>query len=168
MSTLIRDRKITVDDYVAITDDGELPTNGKIVVSWERWQKDAEVLKAGGFMVGVQIPNTLDLAGAAEVLLDRPLIVLSFPSFPDGRAYSQARLLRDRYGYRGELRASGAAVVRDQMHNMMRSGINSFALRADQNPDVCLQAFQEFDAAYQPASDHLVSVLERRRRGISA
>lgn len=168
MKTLIRDRQIIGDDYVAIADDGDLPASGKVVVSWERWHQDAEALKASGLVVGVQIPNTLDLADAAAALVDRPLIVLSFPSFPDGRAYSQARLLRDRYRYQGELRASGAAVVRDQMHNMMRSGINSFALREDQDPAICLKAFNEFDAAYQPASDRLVSVLEHRRRGLTA
>lgn len=169
MSTLIRDRQIVADDYVAVADDAELPAGGKVVVSWERWQKDAAALKAAGLTAGVQIPNVLDLdGGAGAQLADRPLVVLSFPSFADGRAYSQARVLRDRYGFKGELRASGAAVVRDQMHNMMRSGINSFALRADQNADVCLRAFNDFDAAYQPAADGLLPVLERRRRGISA
>lgn len=167
-ATLLRDRQIVADDFVTLADDAELPTNGRIVVSWERWQKEAEVLKASGLTVGVQIPNTLDLAVGAATLLDRPLIVLSFPSFGDGRAYSQARLLRDRYKFKGEVRASGAAVVRDQIHNMMRSGINSFALRADQDPAVCLQAFKDFDAAYQPAADGILSVLERRRRGITA
>ncbi|WP_240433631.1 DUF934 domain-containing protein [Solimonas sp. K1W22B-7] len=91
-----------------------------------------------------------------------PLINLEFPGFADGRAYSQARILRDRHGYRGEIRASGGAVVRDQLHGMARCGINSFELRADQDPQVCLAAFEDFGLAYQPAADGALTVLRRR------
>lgn len=167
MSVLIRDRQILADDYQALADDAEVPATGQFVVSWERWQQQADALKAGSAVIGVQIPNTLDLESVSHDLEGRPLIVLSFPSFGDGRAYSQARLLRARYAFKGELRANGAAVVRDQIHSMMRSGINSFALRADQDPQSCLRAFDDFDTAYQPASDGVLSVLERRRRGIA-
>lgn len=168
MSALIRDCQIVVDDYQPLPDDAALPASGHFIVPWERWQQSADALKASPAAIGVQIPNTLDLESVSHDLHERPLIVLSFPSFGDGRAYSQARLLRERYGFKGELRASGAAVVRDQLHSMMRSGINSFALRADQDPQTCMQAFADFDAAYQPASDGLLSVLERRRRNIAA
>lgn len=161
---LIRDRQILIDDYLPLADDAPIPAAGRFIVSWERWQQQADALKAAPAPIGVQIPNTLDLENACHDLQERPLIVLSFPSFGDGRAYSQARLLRTRYGFQGELRASGAAVVRDQLHGMMRSGINSFSLRPDQDPQSCLRAFDDFDAAYQPASDGVPSVLERRRR----
>jgi uncharacterized protein (DUF934 family) len=62
------------------------------------------------------------------------LIAVRFPKFGDGRGYSIARLLRERYGYRGELRAVGD-VLRDQLLFMKRSGFDSFSLREDQDPD---------------------------------
>ena len=164
MSQLIRDRQIVADDAIQLADDAPLTSTGTVVLSWARWQAEAPALRASGLRIGVQIPNTLDLSLEIESLLDRPLIVLSFPAFGDGRAYSQARLLRDRYGYRGEIRASGAAVVRDQLHGMWRSGINSFALRADQDAALCLKAFDDFSEVYQPAADAQTPVFLQRRR----
>ncbi len=163
MSVLIRDQNVVADTVITLADEDALPSDGAVLVSWDRWQTEREHLLATKLSVGVQIPNTLDLADSAPTLLDRPLIALSFPAFGDGRAYSQARLLRDRYRYRGEIRACGQAVVRDQLQGMWRSGINSFALRPDQDPAACLQAFADFSAAYQPATDELVPVFVRRR-----
>lgn len=163
MSALIRDRAIAQDDYVTLADDAPLPASGQVIVSFARWQLEADALRSSGLTVGVRIPNTLDLTTGWDALRDRPLIALEFPAFGDGRAYSQARLLRDRYGYTGEIRATGKAVVRDQMHPMLRSGINAFALRDDQNPQICLDAFKDFTEAYQPAADHRRVVADLRR-----
>lgn len=154
MSALIRNQAVEADDYVTLADDAPLPASGKVIVSLDRWQKEESVLRASGLAIGVGIPNTADVVSLWPTLQDRPLIAVNFPSFGDGRAYSQARVLRDRFGFKGEIRATGAAVVRDQMHNMHRSGINAFALRADQDPQVCLTAFKDFTQAYQPAADH--------------
>ena len=158
MSTLIRNQQIVPDDYVTLADDAALPSTGKVIVSLVRWQKEESALRASSLNVGVSIPNTLDLASVWPSLKERPLIALEFPGFADGRAYSQARLLHDRYQYKGEIRATGAAVVRDQLHNMHRSGINAFALRADQDAKVCLSAFKDFTLAYQPGADTLKPV----------
>lgn len=162
MSTLIRDRQIVADDYQLLADEAPLPAAGKVIVSLARWQQEDAALRASGLSVGVRIPNTVEITTVWADLADRPLINLEFPGFADGRAYSQARLLHDRFGYQGEIRASGAAVVRDQMHSMLRCGINSFELRADQNPQVCMGALQDFSLAYQPAADGISTVLRRR------
>lgn len=162
MSTLIRDREIVADDYILLADDAPLPASGKLIVSLARWQQEAEALRTSGLGIGVRIPNTVDVATLWPELADRPLINVEFPGFGDGRAYTQARLLRERYGYAGEIRASGAAVVRDQIHGMHRCGINSFELRADQDPAVCLNAFEDFRRAYQPAADHSEIVARAR------
>lgn len=162
MSTLIRDRQIIDNDYLLLADDIPAPDTGKVIVSLARWQQEAGPLRRAGLTVGVRIPNTVDIPGVWTELADRPLINLEFPGFADGRAYSQARILRDRYGFKGEIRASGPAVVRDQIHGMHRCGINSFELRSDQDPQVCLSAFADFDLAYQPAADHALTVLRRR------
>lgn len=158
MSALIRNQQIVPDDFVTLVDDAALPSSGKVIVSFARWQKEEPELRASTLTIGVRIPNTADLASVWPSLKERPLIALEFPAFGDGRAYSQARLLHDRYGFKGEIRATGAAVVRDQIHNMHRSGITAFVLREDQDPKVCLTAFKDFTQAYQPAADTLKPV----------
>lgn len=163
-TTLIRHRRIEADDYTLLADDAALPATGKVIVGYSRWLAEREALRASGLDVGVKLPNTVDIATVLPEIAERPLIALDFPAFPDGRAYSQARLLAERFAYPGELRATGKAVVRDQIGFMVRCGFTSFELRADQDPDACLQAIDEFSVAYQPAADRLEPVLLHRRR----
>lgn len=167
MSALIRNRQIAVNDAVTLADDEALPAGGRVIVSLARWQAEADSLRASALDVGVQLPNTVEVTGLWPEIADRQLIVLAFPGFGDGRAYSQATLLRSRCGYKGELRAVGAAVVRDQIAMMARCGFDSFVLRDDQNAEACLGAFEDFHAAYQPAVDATLPVW-KRRRGASA
>lgn len=163
MSTLIRSRRIETDPYVSLADDAALPASGAVIVSLARWQAEQAALEASTLAVGVRIPNTADVAALWPMLATRPVIALEFPAFGDGRAYSQARVLRDRFGYKAEIRATGAAVVRDQIHSMYRSGIDSFVLRDDQDPAKCLAAFADFDLAYQPAADQHTPIVRRLR-----
>lgn len=158
--TLVRDRAIVPNDFVTLADDATAPTSGKVIVSLARWQKEGDALKS--LTVGVKIPNTADISQIWAQIKDRPLIVLEFPGFADGRAYSQARLLRDAQGYRDEIRAVGPAVVRDQIAGMARCGINAFELRADQKPEECLKGFADFSLAYQPAADSQPLIFRRR------
>lgn len=76
------------------------------------------------------------------------LIAVNFPVFTDGRGYSTARLLRERHGYRGELRAVGD-VLRDQLYFLRRCGFDAFALRADQDAEAALRAFDDYSVSYQ-------------------
>lgn len=163
MSVLIRAGRRVEDPYQAIDDETALPATGAILVSLSRWQREAAVLTARRSPLGVRLPNTADVTAVGPGLLTVDLIVLDFPSFADGRAYSQARLLREAQGFRGELRATGAAVVRDQLLAMIRCGIDSFMLRGDQSADACEQALHEFSLAYQPAVDALPNVRALRR-----
>lgn len=169
---IIRDRQLADDDRRWLGDDsGALPADGQpVIVSWTRWQAELDGTTDDGRLphIGVQIPNTLDLAEGWPQLAQRALIALDFPAFPDGRAYSQARLLRDRYAFKGELRACGDAVVRDQLWEMQRCGVNAFALRADQNAESCLRAFVNFSDAYQSASDGVEPIWKRRRKPASS
>ena len=90
-----------------------------------------------------------------------PLVAIQFARFNDGRGYSIARLLRQRYGYRGELRAIGD-VLRDQLFYMKRVGFDAFALRADQDVDAALHAFADFSETYQAAVDQPLPLFRRR------
>lgn len=165
MSTVIRGDGRAAVEYTFVDDAAEPACDRPVLVSLDRWTREREALVAHGQAVGVRIPNTLDVIRTATLLLPASLLLLEFPSFGDGRAYSQARLLRETQHYAGEIRATGAAVVRDQLLGMIRCGIDSFELRADQRVDDCWQALRELSLAYQPAADVLPRVRELRRRG---
>jgi uncharacterized protein (DUF934 family) len=163
MSLLIRHGEVVSDDpYQAVDDLAPLPA-GPVIVSLARWAQEAAALNPEQRAFGVRLPNTADVLALDAAVLRAPLIVLEFPAFADGRAYSQARLLRDRRGYSGELRATGAAVVRDQLLGMARCGIDSFQLRADQSAEAGAQVWREFSRAYQPGSTATDSLPPVRR-----
>jgi len=77
------------------------------------------------------------------------LVRLHFNAFSDGRPFSQAMLLRERYAYRGNIRAHGD-VLRDQLSFMQRCGINQFSLAESEDVDLALAAFQDISESYQP------------------
>ena len=110
---------------------------------------------------GVVLQATDDPASVAADLDAIPLIAIQFARFSDGRGYSIARLLRARYGYRGELRAIGD-VLRDQLFYLQRVGFDAFELRADQDPEAALSAFGDFTECYQGAVDQPLPLFRRR------
>src|SRR4029077_19883403 len=89
----------------------------------ERFLADKAELTTRGGPTGVLWPNNRSVAELAPYVDRLALIALAFPSFRDGRAYSQARLLRERYGFRGELRATGD-ILRDQFLFLLRAGFD--------------------------------------------
>jgi uncharacterized protein (DUF934 family) len=94
--------------------------------------------------------------------LDRlPVIGVNFPKFTDGRSYSSARLLRERYAYRGEIRALGD-VQQDQLFFMRRCGIDAYALRADKDIEKALAGLAVFSDTYQAAVDQPQPLFRRR------
>lgn len=163
MSTLLRADGVVEDRYLPVADEQPLPAQDPILVDLARWEQERERLAARHAPLGIRLPNTAVIADLDPAVLRADLIVLDFPSFGDGRAYSQARLLREARTYRGELRATGAAVVRDQLLGMVRCGIDSFLLREDQSVERCLQALRDFSVAYQPAHDGAPLVRRLRR-----
>jgi len=163
MSQLIREGAVLVDEWSTLDEEAPLPPAGKVIVPWQRWEATTDTSQsAPGLQIGVLIPNTLDIASAWRKIFDRPLLALSFPAFADGRAYSQAALIKRRYGYKGELRAVGAAVVRDQLQQMKSCGFDTFLLRSDQDAETCAQSFHDFSLAYQP---HVGGDIKRLRPG---
>ena len=161
MRRIIKDRQIIEDVWQHLADDAER-VEGPVIVSLVRWRQD-EALRTRAEAVGVRLPNTLDLATISADLPRWALVALEFPKFADGRAYSQARLLRERYGFRGEIRAVGD-VLRDQLFFMARSGFDAFELRTDRSLEDALQAFTEFSDSYQPAVDQSLPLYRRRAR----
>jgi len=94
-------------------------------------------------------------------LHDFPLIALNFPVFADGRAYTNARELREQLKYEGQIRAIGD-VLRDQIYYMSRCGFDAFALRHDQDPEACLAAFNDFNTGYQASIADPLPLFRRR------
>lgn len=111
--------------------------------------------------LGILLNNTDDPALLAADLAGIELIAIEFPRFTDGRGYSIARLLRGRYGYRGELRAVGD-ILRDQIFYLTRVGFDAFELRDDQDPQVALSAQADFSIAYQASTDRPVPLFRLR------
>lgn len=161
MRSVIKERRIVEDRWQHVADEAELPA-GPVIVSLARWRKDRAMLVARGEPLGVQVPNTVDPAELAGDLAQLALVALEFPKFADGRAHSQARLLRERHGFRGELRAVGD-VLRDQLAFMVRNGFDAFELRADRSLEDALRAFDEFSVSYQSAIDQPLPLYRRRR-----
>jgi uncharacterized protein (DUF934 family) len=161
-ANVILDRRIVGNEWLSLADDDALPAAGKVIVSLKRFRAERAALDAADLAVGVRIPNTEDVANLAQELAAQPLIAVEIPKLADGRAYSQARVLRERYGYRGEIRAQGD-VLHDQLLSMWRCGINAFELRADQDAQDCLRAFSDFDLAYQHGADAIETVWQKRR-----
>ncbi|MCI0749299.1 MAG: DUF934 domain-containing protein [Nevskiales bacterium] len=171
MTQIIRDQRIVTDDWCRLDDAAPLPAAGRVIVSLARWRAETPVLKARGD-VGVAIPSELDVAELQDDLPHLPLIALYFVFIQprpeggrtfDGRAYSQARVLRERHGFRGEIRATGD-VFRDSMFYMHRCGINAFEVKPGQDLDDALNAFKDFTLHYQGAADDPIPLFHRRRQ----
>ena len=158
---LVNGGKIVDDGFVKLAVDTPLPERGDILVPAERFLSDAEGLLARAGKVGVIWPNNRDIAELASYLGKVAAVALVFPTFRDGRAYSQARLLRERYNYRGELRATGQ-VLRDQFVFMLRAGFDAFEVKKQADAEAFMQTAKRYSVFYQPTGDGRITALHRR------
>jgi uncharacterized protein (DUF934 family) len=113
-----------------------------------------------GVAVGVMLPNDADVEDLAADLPRLALVALKFPKWVDGRAYSQARLLRARYGYKGEIRATGEVLV-DMLPLLQRTGFDAVVLRADQKLESARRALGFFGGHYQGDTLHPQPIFAR-------
>jgi uncharacterized protein (DUF934 family) len=153
MAKLIRNRRVVADNWLLLELGAggalpPIPDEGDVIVPLKAWlaRHDALAVRLG--QTGVCLDSNEGAEAIAADLRRLPLIALRFPTFGDGRGYSTARLLRERYGFGGEIRAIGD-VGRDHLLNMQRCGIDAFALREGEDVDSALQAFDELPQAYQ-------------------
>ncbi len=151
-------RVVSHDPWTPVADDAPLPSTGDVLVSLERLADVGEVTGR----LGVRVDGGTDPTALEPYLSRLGLIAIEVPKFTDGRAYSLARLLRDRHGYEGELRAVGD-VLRDQVFYLWRCGFDSFELLPGKDPADAIAAFDDFSGTYQPAEDHRVPRWRRRR-----
>lgn len=153
---LVKDGALVADPFVAVADDAELP-EGAALVSADRLL--AGVNARGP--LGVAWPNDRDISALVPFLPQLSLVALNLPKFRDGRAYSQARLLRERYGFKGELRATGN-VLRDQFLMLSRAGFDAFDVAKVADAAAFGKALSSYSIFYQPTGDGRPTAAEAR------
>jgi len=158
---LVKGGKITTDPLVLVADDAETPGEGAILISAGRFLGDPDALSRRQPRTGVIWPNNRDLDDLVPYLDRLAAVALVFPNFRDGRAYSQARLLRERHGYRGELRATGQ-VLRDQFVFMLRAGFDAFEVKKPADAEAFAATVNRYSVFYQPTGDGRITALHRR------
>lgn len=161
--SLIKNGRAVDDPWIALDDDAPLPATGPVIVSLTRLRAQREALLSRRAPLGVRLKSS-ELAtevGADAAALE--LIAIEFPTFRDGRGYSTARLLRERWGFAGELRAVGN-VLRDQILFMHRCGFDAFEMADPNASETWRKAMGEFTAFYQGATDDRVPVTRLRHR----
>ena len=158
---LVKNGKITEDVFAVVADDAEIPEDGALIISAARFLENPEVLSRRVGRTGVIWPNNRDLDDLVPYLDRLALVALVFPTFRDGRAYSQARLLRERYGYHGEMRATGQ-VLRDQFLFMTRAGFDAFEVKKPADAEAFAGTVQRYSVFYQPTGDGRLTALHRR------
>jgi uncharacterized protein (DUF934 family) len=153
--------KIVEDAFVRVADDAALPDGVAVLISAARFLADPEAILRREAPTGVVWPNNRNVEALASYLDRLALVALDFPKFRDGRAYSQARILRERFRFRGELRATGD-VLRDQFLFLIRSGFDVFDVKKEIDALAFAEAVSRYSVFYQPAADGRQSVFRQR------
>jgi uncharacterized protein (DUF934 family) len=159
---LLKNGEIVHDPWVAAGDDTSLPFNAPTIISFAHWQAERARVEGANVRLGLRLRNTDPVEALRGSVARFDLIALEFPKFTDGRAYSQARLLRERLGFAGELRATGH-VLPDQLLFMQRCGFDAFELAKGAPIEAWKRAIESFSVFYQPAADGREPVNALRR-----
>jgi uncharacterized protein (DUF934 family) len=158
---LVKAGRIVEDHYIRVLDEAPVPDGVPVIVPGRRFLADAAELGNREAPTGVLWPNDRKVAELEPWLNRLALVALIFPKFRDGRAYSQARQLRERYGFRGELRATGE-VLRDQFVFLVRAGFDSLEVKKSADAAAFAEAVGRYGAFYQPSADGRTTVQRRR------
>ena len=149
MPQLIDSTVPLVDDWIRL-DDAMPPRGARVVVGLERLEREWREISASDFAVGVELEADQPIDTILPMLPRLGIVILNFGKFADGRAFSQASLLRHRHAFQGIIRARGE-VLRDQLAFMQRSGFDQFELADGEDLASALGAFDEISLSYQPA-----------------
>jgi uncharacterized protein (DUF934 family) len=162
---LIKHKQVIHDDpWISVADDQPIPSEGDIIISYARFDREATDLSERKGRLGLRIEPEGDLLQLVTHLPKVAVIAIDFPKFGDGRGYTKARLLRERYHYQGELRAVGE-VLGDQLFYMLRCGFDAFELAPGKDAELALKCFEDFSVTYQAATDDPRPLYRRAHRG---
>jgi len=166
MATIIKDKKLAADPWLRLDAgaDGTLPSipgEGDVIVPLAVWQAQREALLARAGRIGIRANGHEEPSSFADDLRHFGVVAVYFKTFGDGRGFSLGRLLRERYGYRGELRAVGD-IFRDQLHFLAGCGYDAFELREGESALEALAGFRVFSEAYQTSTERPLPLFRRR------
>jgi uncharacterized protein (DUF934 family) len=162
MRYILRRREIVADEWHHLGEES-VPEGCPLIIPLAQLRKDPLRWRQWPGALGVRLaPQDApeDLAGELPRL---ELVAVEFPNTGDGRGYSIARLLRETYGFAGELRAVGAGVRQDQVFLMSRCGFDSLELAPGEDLGAARHALQRYDVAYQPGSPATATLIRAQR-----
>jgi uncharacterized protein (DUF934 family) len=148
------------DPFTNVGDEEAVPP-GDVIISLTRFQTEGEALLGEGRAVGVRVESHEEVEALAYDLPQLAVVALAFPKFGDGRAYSSARLLRERFNFKREVRAVGD-VLREQAGYMVRCGFDAFEPADGSTVEVWERATHRFRHAYQRSNDGRQAAFEER------
>ena len=162
MHQLLKDG-LVVDDIWTLADDSieSLPATGNLLLSSSQWHRFSSQLEQRQDETGIWLEGNEEIADIVESIIKLPIIVIKFPKFVDGRGFSLARLLRERYHFSGELRAIGD-IIRDQLYLLKHSGFNAFQLSQDIDLQQAAQSLNDFSENYQTTNAQPIPLFRRR------
>jgi uncharacterized protein (DUF934 family) len=155
------------DRFAFIADEEPAPETGDLIVSLARFQSEGDGLMASGRRLGVRILPNEEVEALAYDLPRLAVVALFFDKFRDGRPYSNAVLLRERYGFTGELRAVGD-VLREQAQFMVRCGFDAFVPADGSGAGEWLAATRRYRHVYQGGADHRAPIYAERAGEVSS
>jgi uncharacterized protein (DUF934 family) len=159
---LVKNGELVTSAIVDASSADAVPPSGPVIVSLDQWKARREELLKRGTPLGIRLHSDQAPELIAADLPHFAVVALEFPKFRDGRAYSYARLLRERYGFKGELRAVGEVLL-EQLFFMLRTGFDAFEIdSADPLKDYGT-AVADFSVWYQPAADGRPTAMQLRR-----
>ncbi len=169
ISKLIKNNQIIDDAWQQLTlAEGETPESITLPAALDKtllplavWLARKDEILARQSTLGIWLDSHEGPEAIADALAHFAVIGVNFPKFTDGRSYSSARLLRERYSYTGEIRALGE-VLHDQLFFMKRCGIDAYALKEGKNLEAALAGFRVFSDSYQTAVDQPQPLFRRR------
>jgi uncharacterized protein (DUF934 family) len=160
---IIKGGDFVEDAFVTVPDGENLPVGAAVIVTLERFKKEREALLATGKPLGVRLKSSESPEVLKDDLPRLAVIALEFPIFRDGRAFSWARMLRTRLGYKGEIRAVGHFLY-DQLAFLVRVGFDAFEVRQDFRREDFDRAMREMHYVYQPSADGRRTILDLREK----
>lgn len=160
MTKLIKSGAYAQDSFAPVADDAALP-DGAVLVSLARFQKDRDTLLARNTPIGVKLASDQNPQVLADDISRLSLVALEFPKFRDGRAFSWARILRTRMGFKGEIRAVGDFIF-DQVNYQHRVGFDAWEVPDHFTLEMFQKALSEMTDVYQPSADGKKTIRELR------
>ncbi|MDP5209038.1 DUF934 domain-containing protein [Microbulbifer sp. 2205BS26-8] len=139
----------------------DIPAAGKVILPLRQWQTQRRALTARSGEIGVWLDSDEGAESIGAAATECPLIAVHFPAFADGRGFTTGRLLRERFGFKGELRAVGG-FMRDQLTYLRRCGFNAYAFEGDEPLASLHDSLHDFSDSYQAGVDQPLPLFRRR------